>query len=164
MKEGAIRDRGLDAMANGVAEVKEGSRSGGFLFIFFDHAGFDGDVAGDQFGGNRLNQRIERFEVGKHRFIANGGVFDDFGEAFPEFATRKGEEGLRVDEDQPGLVKSANEVFPLGCIDTGFPSDSRVDLRDDGGGDLDEGDAAIENGGDKARKISGNTPAKGHDE
>ena len=128
MEKGAIGDGGFNAVADGVAKVQECSYSGGFLFVFFDNAGFDRDVARDEFGGDVLVKWVEVFEVAEHVFIADGGVLDNFGKALAVFTARKGEEGVWVDEDEARLVKGADEVFSFGDIDAGFTSDSRVDL------------------------------------
>ena len=92
-------------MADGVAEVKKGPGAGSFLFVFFNHAGFDRDVARDKFRGDVLVERVVCFEVGQHGLVSNCGVFDHFGEALAEFATGKGEESFWVGENEAWLVK-----------------------------------------------------------
>ena len=87
MKKGSVWNGGFDPVADGVAEVEEGTNAGGFLFVLFDNTGFDGHVAGDEFGGDVLIERVEGFEVREHGLIADGSMFDHFGKALTEFAT-----------------------------------------------------------------------------
>ena len=120
VEELAIRNGGLDGVADGVAEVEEGTGAGGFLFVFFDDAGLDRDVAGDEFGGDVLIVGVEGFELVEHRGISNCGMFDDFGEAFTEFSGSESGESFWIGEDEAGLVEGTDEVFAFGSIDPGF--------------------------------------------
>ena len=47
MEVSAVAGGGFDGVAEGVAEVEEGAEAFGFVFVGFDDAGFDGDVAAD---------------------------------------------------------------------------------------------------------------------
>ena len=91
-------------------------------------------------------------------------MLDDLGEAFPKFAAWQGEQGVGVGEDEPWLVKSPNEVLPLGCVDSCFPSHGGVDLRDDRSGDLDKWHPAIKNRGDKSSEITSYSAAESNHE
>lgn len=163
VKESAVGNGSFDAMADGVAEVQKSSRARGFLFILFNDAGLDGDIARDEFGRDVLIEWIEGFEISQHRFVPDGGVLDDFGEAFAEFSPGKSEKGIGVDENKSRLMEHADEVFSFGCIYSGFAANRRVNLGHDGGGNLNEGDASIENGSDKASQITGDSSTEGDD-
>jgi hypothetical protein len=87
-------------------------------------------------------------------------MLDNLGEAFPKFPSGQGKQGVGIGEDEPGLVKSSNEVFSFGCVDTGFSSHGGVDLRDNRSGDLDEWYSTIKNRGNKSSEITGYSAAK----
>ena len=62
-----------------------------------------------------------------------------------------------------GGVEGADEVFAGGQVDGDFAADAAVDLGEQGGGDLDEGDAAGVGGGDEADEVA-DTPSTEGDE
>ncbi len=68
-----------------------------------------------------------------------------------------------VDENGLGLVESAEEVFTRLEVDAGFAADGRIDHREEGCGDLDEGNAAKVNAGEEASEVAGDTAAEGDD-
>ena len=73
----------------------------------------------------------------------------------------QGGEGVGVDDDAVGGVEGADEVFAGGQVDGDFAADAAVDLGEQGGGDLDEGDAAGVGGGDEADEVAGDSAAEG---
>jgi hypothetical protein len=107
---------------------------------------------------------IDIFEFGHHVDIADGGVLDDLGKAFPEFTGGESEERFRIDDDEPWLMETTDEVFSFGRVDACFTSDCRVDLGDDGGGDLHKGNAAIEDRSDESGKIADDATTESDDE
>ncbi len=68
-----------------------------------------------------------------------------------------------VDENGLRLVESAEEVFARIEVDAGFAADGGIDHREEGCGDLDEGDAAKVNAREKAGEVAGDAAAKGDD-
>ena len=62
MEHFAIGQRGLDAVADRVAEVEEGADVLGLVFVCLDDAGLDRDVTGEQVGGD-----IARFGIDGHQ-------------------------------------------------------------------------------------------------
>ena len=64
------------------------------LFVLLDDAGLDGDVAGDEIGGDVAVAGVEGGEFVEHRGVADGGVLDDLGEALAEFAVGQGARGF----------------------------------------------------------------------
>ena len=67
MEQLAVGHGRLDAVADGVAEVEQRADAAGFVFVGFDDAGLDGDVAGDQLGGHLAAGGIQRGEFVEHR-------------------------------------------------------------------------------------------------
>ena len=159
----AVAGGGFDGVAEGVAEVEEGAEAFGFVFVRFDDAGFDGDVAADE-GGEVAATLGDGVDEGEHVGIANGGVFDDFGEAFVPLGFGEGIEGAGIGEDEGGLVEGTDHVFGGGEVDAGFAADGAVDLGKDGGGDLDVGDAALVDGGAEAAEVADDAAAEGDEE
>ena len=72
---------------------------------------------------------IERGEVVEHRGIADGGVFDDLGEALAEFAVGQGAQGF-ADRRAParGWWKAPSRFFPSRHVDAGLAADRGIDL------------------------------------
>ncbi len=71
---------------------------------------------------------------------------------------------FRIDKDESRLVECTEKVFSFGDVDPGFPAHRRIDLGDDGGGDLNEGNSAIEDGCDEPCEIADDSSAEGDDE
>lgn len=172
MQEFAIGQGGFDAMADGVTQIEEGADAEGFFFVFFDDAGFDGDVGGDDVGeavdgaeGEAEVDFIGQLAQGvEHAGFADGGVLDHFGHAFADESRGEGGEGGGVDEDEPGLVEGADEVFAAGDVDCGLAAHGAIDLGHDAGGYLHEGDAAVVDAGDEACHVAHDTAAQGDNE
>ena len=61
-------------------------------------------------------------------------------------------------------MEGSNQVFAAQQIDAGFAADGGVHLREQGGGNLDDRDAAHEDGGQKAADVAADTAAEGDDD
>jgi len=118
--EKASGGSGLDPMPDGVAEVQEGAGPGGFALVFFHDRRFEGDVAGDQWS-NAGSVVAERRNQVNHLPVADGGVLDDFGEAFAVFPFGQRVQRIDVREDGGGLMERTEQVFALGKVDPGLP-------------------------------------------
>ena len=90
-------------------------------------------------------------------------MLDHFTQAADQLASGQAAQDIGVDEDQAGLVEGADQVFSQPVVDRGLAADAGVDLRDDGGGHLDKGDAAEEGGGHEAGQVADHAPAQGQD-
>ncbi len=157
----------LEGVAEGVAVV-ENAAEAAFLFVGGDDAGFNADafvddffenfwMLGEDFGG-AVGEDGEEFGAG------DDAVFDDFEEAGAVFARGEGAEDCGVDEDGVGLVEGAKEVFAALEVDAGFAADGGVDLSEEGGGDLDDGDASHEDGREEAADVAADASAEGDDD
>ena len=105
--------------------------------------------------------------VGKDAEEGLGGDdagFDDFVEAGAVFAFGKRGENGGIDENGQGLVEGADEIFAGNEVGAGFTADGSVHLGEEGGGDLDDGDAAHEDGGEEAAEVGDNAAAEGDDQ
>ena len=72
-------------------------------------------------------------------------------------------QGGGVGDDGLGLVKRANHVLAKRVVDAGFAAHGGIDLAEQGGGDLDEGDTALVGGCGKAGQIADYAAAKCED-
>jgi hypothetical protein len=167
MLEFLVAGDGFKGVGEGVAVV-ENFAEAGFAFVLADDTGFNFDGAADDVFEAAViageNARKIYFQEGKELGISDDAVLDDFGEASAEFALGKRGEKFGIDENQAGRIKGADEVFAFRKIDTGFAADGAVDLGDDGGGNLDEGDPAKVRGGDKADNIADDAATNGDEE
>ena len=157
----------FERVAEGVAEVEQRALAA-FAFVCGDDGGFGRTAAGDH---GLQCRRVVRgdggavfFEPGEEVGAVDEAVFDDFGHACGEFARRQGSEGGGVDEDGLRLVKRADEVFALRVVHPGFAADGGIDLRQQGGWDLQAGDAALVAGGGEACDVADDAAAESDDE
>ena len=158
---------GLQRVAECVAKVEQGAAAGGLAFVIRDdrrlgrHAFFDG------MGARRSIARKQAvaiaFAPGEEIGIVDQAIFDDFGIAGAGFARRQAVERGRVDQDQRGLVEAADQILARAGVDRGLAADRRIDLRQQGGGQLYEMAAALEDGGGKADQISNDAAAQRDD-
>ncbi len=157
----------LDGVAEGMAEVEDHAEVGLF-FIFVDDVGLDldavGDDAGEDGGVAGFGGVLMLFEVGEEFGRADDAGFDGFVEAGDEFGFGKRGEEVDVGEDGARVVKGADEVFAGGEVDAGFAADGGVDLGEEGGGDLDVGDAAHVDGGEEAGDVADDAASEGEQE
>jgi hypothetical protein len=163
----AVAGGGFEGVAYGVAEVEDGAEAG-FGFVLADDGGFDGAAAGDdtgEFAGLELEEAGQgAFELREECGVVDNAVFDDFGEAGAVFAAGEGAEGIQIAQHESGLPEGADEVLSGGEVDAGFASYGAIDLGEEGGGYLDEGDSAEVGGGDESGEVTDDAPAQGHDE
>jgi hypothetical protein len=96
--------------------------------------------------------------------VTNHAILDDLGGAGAQFARGKGAEGGEVAEDEFGLGEGAHDVFDPSKIDGDLASHAGVDCGEEGGGDLDKGDAAPVDGGGKSAEVADDAAAKEQDE
>src|SRR4029453_10490633 len=68
-----------------------------------------------------------------------------------------------VDPYQPGLVKRADQVLAAGMIDRRLATDAGIDLGEQRGRHLYEGDAALKGGGREAGQVADDPAAEGDD-
>ena len=150
VEEFAVAGGGFDGVAEGVAEVEDHAEAG-LALVGGDDVCLDADAGGDDVGngfwvggvGGVEDGVCVALEKAEEFGRADDGSFDGFHEAGAELAGGQGAEEGGVGEDGERLVKAADEVFAGGEIDAGLAANRGVDLSEEGGGDLDEGDARM---------------------
>jgi hypothetical protein len=158
VEESSIAGGVFDSVADRVAEVEKRAEAFGLEFILGDDGGFDRDISGDE--------RVYVVEVGgslEHLGIADGGVLDDFGEAFVKLARWQGAERVGIGNDESWLMEGPDEIFAAGGVDAGLAADGTIDLGDDGGGHLNAGNAAVVNSGSESREVANHAAAESHE-
>ena len=84
MEKPAISSSSFDAVPDGVAEVQKSADAFGFKLVVLDNRGFDSRIAGDESFEIALG-----YEQLQHFRIADGCMFDDFGEPLVELPGRQ---------------------------------------------------------------------------
>ena len=77
-------------------------------------------------------------------------MFDHFRQSGPVFAPAQGLERANISQHAARLVKGTDQVLAADVIDAGLAAHRRIHLGQQGGGHLDEVDAALETGGGEA--------------
>ena len=129
-----------------VVEVEEGAA--------LEDAADGGEVAGGDFGGGA-------FDGTEKGGVLDGGDFDGFGDAVEQERQREGVEEVGVVEDGPGWGEGAEEILGARKVDGVFDADAGVALGEGGGGDADEADSAVEEGGGESGGIEEGAAADG---
>ena len=125
MQPVAVAHLGFDGMAEGVAEIEQGSDAL-FFFVLLNDVRLHLAAMADGIGESGLlllhNAGHGLFEPSEKINVAEQGVFDDFGKPRGKFTRRKGLQGSGIGNDGLGLVKRADHVFAEEMVDTGFPT------------------------------------------
>ena len=104
------------------------------------------------------------FQPGEEVGAVNQAVFDNFCHAGGEFARWQAGEGGGINQHRLRLMEGADEVFALRVVHPGFAADGGIHLRQQGGRDLQAGDAALVAGSGKACNVANDAAAEGDDE
>ncbi len=107
---------------------------------------------------------LYRFEKAEERGRADDAGLDGFLQAGAQLVGGERREQVDVGEDRHGVVEAANQVLAGGEVYPGLAADGGVYLREEGGGDLDVGDAAHVDGGEEAGDVAQDAAAEGDEE
>ena len=145
--------RGLHGMAERVAQVERDPTAARPAFALVGDDDFDlrpgtslhelRDVAA--LDGRRFPPRDRvavAFEQLEQPLVAERGHLDRLAERGPPLALGKRREQADIDDDRGRLVEGTDEVLAFGQVDRGLAPDRRVDLGDQGRGDVHDRDAA----------------------
>ncbi len=164
MDQRAFLGLGFKRMAKGVAQIEQGPYAA-FQLILGDDARLEGDSIrnglNQPVAGDRVNAL--RFKPFKQLGVPNEACLDDFCIAGERLAPGQGVEKGRVSDHQVRLMEGADQVLAVTRIDAGLAAHRAVDLRQQGGGNLDETRTALENGRGKAGQVPHRAAAKGDD-
>ncbi len=92
--------------------------------------------------------------------VADDTVLDHLREAGDELATRQRREGVDVGNDEPRLVERADQVLAAWVVDARLAADGGVDLRQQRGGQLDDGQAAQQRRRREAAEVADDAAAE----
>ncbi len=126
------------------------------------------DAGGDELGEHVGVARDHRVGVGRARSRrrARPGherVLRDLAEPGAVLARWKRREGRHVGEHRDRLVERADEVLALGEVHRGLAADRGVDLREQRGGGLHDGDAAVVDRGRESGGVADHAAAERDD-
>ena len=102
---------------------------------------------------------LQPFEEGP---VAEKTVLHHFGVAGAPLTWRQCRQHFRVGENQKRLVEGTDEILAVTRVDTGLSADGAVHLGEQGGGDLDERDAAAQQARRQPGQIADDSAAKRH--
>ena len=172
---------GLVGVADGVAKVEQVAQAALALVrrhdLGLDAGGADHDALEHVADGGEAGRRVRGagadgvedggrvlLEGGELGLVPDGGRLDHLGHAVDELAHGQRLEEGEVDVDAAGLPEGADQVLAHGRVDGRLAADGRVDHGEQGGGHLDEADAAHEGGGDVADHVADDAAAEGDDD
>ena len=157
---------GLQRVAEGVAEVEQGAAVIGLLLalVVADHGGLEGAgaqhglrlgvaVAGEQRGGMGL-------APGEEGGVADQAGLGDLGVAGAQFATARVASVPVSASTMRGWWKAPSRFLPWRGVDAGLAADAAVDLGEQRGRDLHEGQAAQRGGGGEAGEVADHAAAE----
>src|SRR2546425_5179865 len=153
-------------MTEGVAEVEERPHAGFALVL-----GYDGrlELTGAAHGIHQCAAIAgeELFDIAlepiKERRVERNAVLDHLGEPGAQLAIGKRIEHGDVADHGAGLVEGADQVLASRMIDRRLAPHRGIDLREERGRHLDEGDTALVDGGGEAGEIADDTATERDD-
>ena len=155
---------GLQRMAEGVAQVQQGAPAGRLALVIGDDRRLSAHAALDRIGAGcrvAVQQPVGiGLAPGEEVGIVDQAIFDHLGIAGAGFAQRQAVEHRRVDQHQAGLVEAADQILAGARVDRGLAADRAVDLRQQGGGQLHEMAAALQDGRRKADQVADHAAAQ----
>eukprot|EP01136_Pigoraptor_vietnamica_P022416 Opistho-1_new@73549 len=155
---------GLQRVAEGVTEVEQRAAAGGFALVVGDDPRLGPNRMGDGIGaGVRIagQQRAAiGFAPGEEIGIVDQPVFHHLGIAGALFAQRERVEQIGVDQHERGLMEGADQILARAAVDRGLAADRAVDLSQQGGRDLHEVAAALQDRAGETDEIADHAPAQ----
>ncbi len=160
----AVAHAGLDGVAEGVAEVEDGAQAA-FALVLTHDVGLDLAGTGDRVGQRRAVARHQLadifFDPVEEGAVDDGAVLDHLGQAGGQLALGQRVQGAGIGQYHVGLVERADHVLAQRVVDARLAADRGIDLRQQGGGHLDEVDAAHVRRGGEAGQVADDAAAEG---
>jgi len=140
-----------------MAEIQQGAPIG--LALVLSHDLRLGFAAGcDRMGQRCSVSRQHRFSVGakpiEERGISQGAILNDLGITSPHFPVGQAVQHVRVGQNGDRLIKGADKIFALRGINSRFPTNGAIDLRQKRRRDLHIGQASQRNRRGKSAEIT----------
>src|SRR3989338_4601552 len=132
MAQDAEARRGLERVAESVAEIEQLARPLGLALVAVDDAALPGRAAVDDLAGQDGgpgNQRVPMpGDRGPDRGLEHQAVLERLSEAGDPLPGRKARQDLRVAHDGARAVEAAGEVLAPGEVDPGLAAEAAVEL------------------------------------
>ena len=143
-------------------------RPGALLRVGGDDVRLDRGAGGDELGehvgiARDDRRRVRVDERGDARTIGHERVLGHLAEPGAVLARRQRRQRGDVGEDAERLVERADQVLALGQVDRGLAADGGVDLREQRGRRLHDGDAAVVHRRREAGGVADHAAAEGDD-
>ena len=154
--------RGLQRMAEGVAEIEQRALAG-LALVAGDDRGLGAAGGRDRVLARRAageDVGVVGLQPGEKGFVAEHAIFGDFGVAGAELARRQRVEHRGIGDHQHRLMERAEQVLALRRVDAGLAADGGIDLRQQRGRHLHEIDAAAQDRRRKAGEIADHAAAE----
>ena len=137
-------------MADGVAQVQQLPGPGVKLVLLHQVP-----LVGDAPGGDplRVGPEVDGLQGVQQAGVPDHAVLDDLGAAVGKVGLGEGVQGVQVAEDGPGLVEGPRQVLAVFQVDGGLAPHGGVHRRQQGGGQLEEGDPPEVGGGGKPGEV-----------
>ena len=167
MEIGPIPRDAFEGVRERVPEIQNFSQAR-FMLIFGHDARFLGDGTLDDirergtFPAQYLLQFL--FEKLGQPGVANHSVLDDFVDSRSKFARRQAAEENRIAHHTHWRVKRAHQILTFRKIYSCLAADGAIDLRHDGGGNMDHRDSACIARRNKAGHVADDSSSGGNDE
>ena len=133
-----------------------------------DYVGFDSDRGGDyagECGGISGEDCVGvLLHVAEELCVVDDSGLDGLLKSGAKLCWGEGAEDVGVGEDGLRMVEASDEIFPCEEVDAGLAADGGVDLGEEGGGELDVGDAAHVDGGEEAGDVADDSATEGEQE
>jgi hypothetical protein len=162
MKPTAIALHALNGMTKGVAKIKMSAHPG-LALVRRDDSCFELTAALNRHSHCAHIALLEGVALvnqpAKKRAISDQAIFHDFGKTCGVFTLWQGQQRIQVNQYTRWLMESADEILAPGVVHTGFASDRRINLREQGRGHLQKIGATQKARGGKSSHVTYHTSA-----
>lgn len=151
-------------MAKGMPQVQQRALPARFELVLADDPRLGRDGMRDRIAA-RI--RVTRQQASAIRLapieecgVIDQAIFDDLGITRPHLSRGQRIEDIGVDQHDPRLVERADQILAGARVDPGLATDRRIDLRQQGGGNLYEAAAALQDRGGETDQVTDHPAAQ----
>ena len=161
---GAVMEVTLDGMTDGMAEIQHLPAAIVVLVFLYEFRLLQNAPQDDLLDILlQILLCLDGLEELEKLTVTDASVLHRFSQTIMHIAGRQGGEQIRIDEDALGLIKSARQILSASKVDSDLAADRAVDLRQNGGRDLEEINASHVGGSGKSPEIPRNAAGECHE-
>ena len=135
MKPLSVTFIALNRMPKSMSKIQMGSHAS-LLLILHHNSGFNRTTALNGRCQSRYITRLQRTDLShqpvKKSGVTNQAVLNDLSQSCGIFSIRQSGQGVEIDDDVFGLMKSADQVFAHGVVNPRFTAYRRIHLSQQG--------------------------------